>query len=712
MEDYQGGEIELSEDELKMAEQNKAMYSDKKALLIQDNLPWDSNANNTVLGNIVSYDTTKASGVASKDLSQYDIVIFANDQAYSTYSSFAVIRDKLEEYVIAGGVLILGACDSGWANGKLVSELPGGVTKSTNFSYRNYIVDSTHPIVTRVYSEGESLTDSDLYNNYCSHVYFNKSSLPDGTNVILKDSSGEATLIEYQMGNGTVIASGLTWEHNYQYGRRNGYGTYAQKAYDDLFLYGLNVSAGNGLIRPESSFSVPGDKCSVVVYDKDGNKPVKGAKVTISGVTVTSNENGAAFFSLDDGDYEIQINADKYNSKTVYEVLKKGRVTTSYVQNSANTSKVYAESLYLTQDQTRSDVLQSRMYFTEGEDTEVAYSINAEVGNNKVTKYLLYQGTNIVTLTSPKGTIKPGTVFKPETPIYLQVVCENNVKSEAVKTNIFIKSKASGFIGTDTKASENFKFGNGVGYTEPGGVPVIGGTEFNYGIGNLPVTITTKNDKVRIAVGITKDFNSDDTEWDKFTKKVDNACKTAQRVDELSKLCETYGAKSGAITLKNDWDKTKLNIAGYIEATWDESGTKLTSVSGQLLGGVKFKYSYNQQFIVGPVPVYFEIGAGFGIEISATVSKILLETGEIQLDVPVVFTPSFTVGGGAGINGALSVGAEGEVSTPVTWDITNQYLKVKGKGSMKLTASLLFVFSAKKEIAKMEPIFTRIIQTP
>lgn len=704
LEDYQGGEIEFSEDELKMAEQNKAMYSDKKALLIQDNLPWDSNANNTVLGNIVSYDTTKASGVANKDLSQYDIVVFANDQAYSTYSSFAIIRDKLEEYVIAGGVLILGACDSGWANGKLVSELPGGVTKSTNFSYRNYIVDSTHPIVTRIYSEGESLTDSDLYNNYCSHVYFNKSSLPDGTNVILKDSSGEATLIEYQMGSGTVIASGLTWEHNYQYGRRNGYGTYAQKAYDDLFLYGLNVSAGNGLIRPESSFSVPGDKCAVVVYDKDGNKPVKGAKVTINGVTVTSNENGAAFFSLNDGDYEIQINADKYNSKTVYEVLKKGRVTTCYVQNSANTSKVYAESLYLTKDQTRSDVLQSRMYFTEGEEAEVSYSINAEVGNNKVTKYLLYQGTNIVTLTSPKGTIKPGSVFEPETPVYLQVVCENNVKSEAVKTNIFIKSKSSGFIGYDKEASEEFKFGDGVGFTVPGDVPIIGGTEFEYSIGSLPVTITTENDKVKIAVGFT-DFKSTDETWDDFTKKIDEACKTADRVDELSKLCKAYGSKSGAFTLKKGWEEPELNIAGYIEATWDESKTKLTSVSGQILGGVDFKYSYNQQFVVGPVPVYFEVGAGFGIEISATVKKVLMETGQIQLDVPIAFTPSFTIGGGAGINGALSVGAEGELSAPVTWDITNQYLQVKGKGSMKLTASLLFVFSAKHEIASYEKTF-------
>ena len=64
----------------------------------------------------------------------------------------------------------------------------------------------------------------------------------------------------------------------------------------------------------------------------------------------------------------------------------------------------------------------------------------------------------------------PGKFF------YLQVACGNNVKSEAVKTNIFIKSKASRFIGTDTKVSENFKFGNGVGYTVPGDVPVIGGT--------------------------------------------------------------------------------------------------------------------------------------------------------------------------------------------------------------------------------------------
>lgn len=388
----------------------------------------------------------------------------------------------------------------------------------------------------------------------------------------------------------------------------------------------------------------------------------------------------------------------------MYEVLTKGRVTTSYVQNSANTSKVYAESLYLTQDQTRSDVLQSRMYFTEGEDAEVSYSINAEVGNNKVTKYLLYQGTNIVTLTSPKGTIKPGSVFEPETPVYLQVVCENNVKSEAVKTNIFIKSKSSGFIGYDKEASEEFKFGDGVGFTVPGDVPIIGWTEFEYSIGSLPVTITTENDKVKIAVGFT-DFKSTDETWDDFTKKIDEACKTADRVDELSKLCKAYGSKSGAFTLKKGWEEPELNIAGYIEATWDESKTKLTSVSGQILGGVDFKYSYNQQFVVGPVPVYFEVGAGFGIEISATVKKVLMETGQIQLDVPIAFTPSFTIGGGAGINGALSVGAEGELSAPVTWDITNQYLQVKGKGSMKLTASLLFVFSAKHEIASYEKTF-------
>ena len=156
---------------------------------------------------------------------------------------------------------------------------------------------------------------------------------------------------------------------------------------------------------------------------------------------------------------------------------------------------------------------------------------------------------------------------------------------------------------------------------------------------------------------------------------------------------------------RTKWEEPELNIAGYIEATWDESKTKLTSVSGQILGGVDFKYSYNQQFVVGPVPVYFEVGAGFGIEISATVKKVLMETGQIQLDVPIAFTPSFTIGGGAGINGALSVGAEGELSAPVTWDITNQYLQVKGKGSMKLTASLLFVFSAKHEIASYEKTF-------
>ena len=218
-------------------------------LLIQDSLPWAEDVNTMLLealknrGVVSYYNIINTTALEGYDLSQYGVVFIANDQSSSMYDRLAANADLLENYVMAGGNLIYGACDQGWGGGGSLSHaLPGGVTTSNYYSVHNYIVNELHPIVTGVYTDNRSLRDELLKGNYCSHTYFDAATLPEGTDVILRDANGNPTLVEYKIGNGTVMASGLTWEYFYVRDHYDMVINYSKNAYDDLVTYMVYMS--------------------------------------------------------------------------------------------------------------------------------------------------------------------------------------------------------------------------------------------------------------------------------------------------------------------------------------------------------------------------------------------------------------------------------------------------------------------------------------
>lgn len=220
------------------------VLKNSSVLLIQDSLPWAENVNTMLLetlktrGVVSSYNIINTSALASFDLSQYGVVFIANDQSTAMYDRLAANSEKLESYVRAGGNLVYGACDEGWGgNGSLTHTLPGGVVTSNYYSVHNYIVNELHPIVTGVNTDNRSLKDELLKGNYCSHTYFDRQTLPAGTDIILRDANGNPTLVEYSLGDGTVIASGLTWEYFYVREHYNMITNYSKYAYDDLLTY-------------------------------------------------------------------------------------------------------------------------------------------------------------------------------------------------------------------------------------------------------------------------------------------------------------------------------------------------------------------------------------------------------------------------------------------------------------------------------------------
>lgn len=225
------------------------MRPEANVLLIQDRLPWSQNDNVTLLnrlladGYITGWDMTTTSAFNTVNLANYSVILIANDQTTASYNQLATISASITAFARAGGVVIYGACDNGWAGGDIYHTLPEGVEKENFYSRYNYILDRDHAIVTGILTDGKALTDTLLYGNYCSHTYFDKNTLPAGTNVILQDANGNPTLMEYALGAGHVIATGLTWE--FYYGRNSYAGpavTYSKNVFDDLVVYAVYLS--------------------------------------------------------------------------------------------------------------------------------------------------------------------------------------------------------------------------------------------------------------------------------------------------------------------------------------------------------------------------------------------------------------------------------------------------------------------------------------
>ncbi len=213
-------------------------------LLVQDTSPWRTDTNAVLLNGLVADGyiagwnlVTSSELKGTYDLAEYGVIYIANDQATSTYNNLADCSAKLSQFVQDGGSLVYGACDKGWQNGS-ISQLIGTVTKNNYYSYYNYVVDKSHPIVTGELTDYEELTDAMLYHNYTSHTYF--TNLPADATIILQDGNGNPTLVEYSLGEkgGTVILSGLTWEHNYVY--RYQTLSYSKSVYDDLIVYAMS----------------------------------------------------------------------------------------------------------------------------------------------------------------------------------------------------------------------------------------------------------------------------------------------------------------------------------------------------------------------------------------------------------------------------------------------------------------------------------------
>jgi hypothetical protein len=185
-----------------------------QVLLVQDILPWGSEANNSVLdANGIAYDVVNSSQLAGTNLSAYDDLIVAGDQSTPTYQKLAQRAAQIDSFVVNGGTLEFHAAGWGFAGGNPTGiTLPGGMHIVNSYSSLNDVLLPGHPLVVGV--------PDPFTGNLASHAAF--TSIPDGAELIVRDDHGIPNLVSYRHGLGRVVAAGQTLERGFSYGEAAG----------------------------------------------------------------------------------------------------------------------------------------------------------------------------------------------------------------------------------------------------------------------------------------------------------------------------------------------------------------------------------------------------------------------------------------------------------------------------------------------------------
>lgn len=185
-----------------------------------------------------------------------------------------------------------------------------------------------------------------------------------------------------------------------------------------------------------------------------------------------------------------------------------------------------------------------------------------------------------------------------------------------------------------------------------------------------------------------------------FEKQYQDAEKSIAAIKSANDARKAFKGKMASLTPNKSLTPTLL-ASGYYEMILDSKGN-IISQGGNLSVSAKLEGKYTQQFLLGPVPMYYEIGGSFegkgDVQLNRNQSN-----GNWNNSLTLTFTPEFSLGGGVGVSGVASVGLKGTASFPVKVPVnsTDSY-NVSVKGSAEVVINVLFLVDWSWEFAGFE----------
>jgi len=156
--------------------------------------------------------------IERKLVMQSDLIITVGDEGPDYYGAISANVAKFETFVARGGTVQYQLA----TQGDDVTIAGGVLVHFGNLENVNRVLLRGHPIVAGL--------PELLAGNFANHCYMTQ--LPAGAHVITETAASRVpTTVEYRVGSGTVIATGMPWEFLYVYGYEAGLMLYQATAY-------------------------------------------------------------------------------------------------------------------------------------------------------------------------------------------------------------------------------------------------------------------------------------------------------------------------------------------------------------------------------------------------------------------------------------------------------------------------------------------------
>lgn len=447
------------------------------------------------------------------------------------------------------------------------------------------------------------------------------------------------------------------------------------------------------------------------VLGKETQKPIENAMVELK-----DSETGAVMFSgQTDGAGQIEVpnlngfqwvvcvTADSFLDYEMDITAIDGARDIVFLSPDLYPDQPYLVSAAVDLGNHKKDILTKTYTVTAGSGSPVVANINLKANwRDKIPLgYKIMDNSNheLRSETGIFSQVNIGETFDQGEKIFAVVIYKDSLSDTAVREariplnlKVYSDSNITFLPGMDGSEAGTIDVGKALGFSLPGNIPLLGGTQIHSSISFLPIQVNwdQANNKVKVVIGVDQDdidftgnYNPNGR-YDKWKSEIDKAMNAMDKDNLRSPLTHP---KTGKMGLVGDTDQS-ISFAGYME--FDVKDGNLYLTSGGMYSELGLKWEFSKPFVIGAVPCYAE----FIFEITAKLNSTITEyTGGSIQPPALTIAPKITVGAGLGVPHIARVGGRGSLELEMLSDYVNSHDRVSLNGTLSIFGEIA-IFSA------------------
>lgn len=409
----------------------------------------------------------------------------------------------------------------------------------------------------------------------------------------------------------------------------------------------------------------------------------KGATVSYNSIDSATDKNGQV--SIEYFGDAVSVSKSGYVSRTISEKALNASPTIWLQKESEYPviSAVWLDETY--------DIMNEGYYLPIKQSTPHTVQAEVDWGNSSMQSLKLTQGTATVDISKTNNPmVKLSDYFDVSRSI---LVVATNADG---KTSSKVLKIGSGNESTNRISGFSFNCGDGLGFTLPDSIPIIGGSKMKLGVYSpISIQVATEGSKIYVAVGAQVDGDNSTGGVKKYVDAAkvlkDTVSAPGDSISKYKEIRSAMKAFDGKIAkLKGSWGfDCGFSFIGFYEGYFDNDNN-IHWLDNGLVISINGSVGYSQPFVIGPVPCYAEVE--FSADAQAKLNLAISEAAKsITPDGEISAAASLDLGVGVGLKSVATLGGGviGRASMEMTYanqNVSSAQTKLGLDGYFKVTA--------------------------